>query len=75
MTPTTIDYYTTEDGYGDVVEIEIPMTCHDCGRPALYDYSDESYHHAVDCSTGCFLISSEDRPDDTNHPLVVPVSS
>lgn len=35
-----------------------------------YDPGDESYHHAVEASHGCFLIEAEDRPDDILHPLV-----
>jgi hypothetical protein len=47
-----------------------PMSCHDCGRPAYYDYADESYHHATDAGRPCFLIEAEDRADDLSHPLV-----
>jgi hypothetical protein len=55
--------------YHDAEVPEVPMTCSDCGRPTLYDYRDEAYHHAVDAQKGCFLIPAEDRPDDPNHPL------
>lgn len=64
------DYFETDETTG----LEIPMTCNDCGRPAYYDYDDpiiEGYHHAVEPARACFLIPSEDRPADTNHPLVV----
>lgn len=57
-----IDYHEDTDG---------PMVCHDCGRPALYDYADKAYHHAVDAERGCFLIPAEDRSDDRSHPLVM----
>lgn len=48
----------------------VPRVCFDCGRPAYYDMSDDSYRHAVDPARGCFLIPADDRDDDHAHPLV-----
>lgn len=59
----TIDY-NIEDPEGNKTGV-----CIDCSTPALYDYADEQYHHAVNAARGCFLIPSEDRADDTAHPL------
>lgn len=56
--------------YHDEDVPEIPMECKDCGRPVLFDHTDQAYHHAVDATTGCPAIPAEDRPDDTDHPLV-----
>lgn len=66
---STIDYFTNVDSYGNDLDPAQPMTCNDCGRPAFYDYADESYHHAVNPANGCWLIRPEDRDEDRNHPL------
>lgn len=60
-TETTRDY---TDGKG------APAECADCGRPMYYDYADEGYHHATEPERACYLIVSEDRPEDDQHPLV-----
>ena len=56
--------YAFEDADGNPTGI-----CGDCNTPSYYDTTDEAYHHAVNCERGCFLIPSEDREDDTFHPL------
>ena len=63
------DYFDTIDRDGFEVE-PYPMRCADCGRPAYWDESDTSYHHASGAEIGCFLIPGEDRPDDLEHPLM-----
>ncbi len=64
------DYMTEVDEHGATLDEPGPMICNDCGRPAYYDRADEQYHHAINAEQGCFLIRSEDRPDDMNHPLL-----
>lgn len=59
--------YTNWDTHGNATD---PLRCHECDRPMYYDPGDESYHHAVEASRGCFLIGAEDRPDDLLHPIV-----
>jgi hypothetical protein len=61
-----VDYYGEDPTTGQ----DTLLVCGDCGRPTLYSYIDEAYHHAVDAGRGCFLIPAEDRPDDPNHPLL-----
>lgn len=64
------DYMTEIDPRtGETLPNEVPATCPDCGTPTFYDSTDEAYHHAVRPEHGCFLIPSEDRPQDSNHPL------
>jgi hypothetical protein len=34
----------------------VPLICHDCGRPAFYDYETENYRHTAPEAPTCFLI-------------------
>lgn len=72
METTTLDFTTTVDPETAMdVDPPIPMACTACGRPALYDYGDDKYHHADDPAVGCFAIPAEaDYPAHPEHPLV-----